>query len=67
MEQKKVARFVAGVTNEDIGDDNICAKLFLVDLAGSECAKLTGVDSKLLVEGSTVETWSWGFNLLQYG
>ena len=67
MEQKKVARFVAGVTNEDIGDDNICAKLLLVDLAGSGCAKQTGADSKLLVEGSTVETWSWGFNLLQYG
>ena len=67
MEQKKVALFIAGVTNEDIGDDNICAKLLLVDLAGSECAKRTGADSKFLVEGSTVETWSWGFNLLQYG
>ncbi|XP_030937007.1 kinesin-like protein KIN-4C [Quercus lobata] len=50
MEQKKVARFIAGVTNEDIGDDNICAKLLLLDLAGSECAKRTGADSKFLVE-----------------
>lgn len=36
MEQKKVAHFVARVTNEDVGDDNLCAKLLLVDLAGSE-------------------------------
>ena len=61
MEQKNFAH------NEDIGDDIICAKLLLVDLAGSGCAKQTGADSKLLVEGSTVETWSWGFNLLQNG
>nr|POE49803.1 kinesin-like protein kin-4c [Quercus suber] len=44
MEQKKVAHFVAGVTNEDIGDDILCAKLHLVDLAGSERAKRTGAD-----------------------
>ena len=67
MEQKKVERFVARVTNEDIGDDNICAKLLLVDLAGSECAKRTSANGKLLEEGSMVQTWSWGFNLLQYG
>ena len=66
MEQKKVARFEARVTNEDIGDDK-CAKLLLVDLAGSERVKRTGADGKCLEEGSTVETWSWGFNLLQYG
>ena len=66
MEQKKVAHFEARVTHEDIGDDK-CAKLLLVDLAGSERVKRTGADGKRLEEGSTVETWSWGFNLLQYG
>ncbi|XP_050251397.1 kinesin-like protein KIN-4C isoform X2 [Quercus robur] len=55
MEQKKVAPFVAGVTNEDIGDDNICAKLLLRDLAGSECAKRTVADSKFLVEGKHIK------------
>ena len=67
MEQKKVAHFVAGVTNEDIGDDILCAKLHLVDLAGSERAKRTGADGMRFKEGSTVKTWSWGFNLLQNG
>ena len=66
MEQKKVAHFEARVTNEDIGDDK-CAKLLLMDLAGSERVKRMGADGKRLEEGSTVETWSWGFNLLQYG
>ena len=65
--QKKVAHFVAGVTNEDIGDDIICAKLLLVDLAGSEGAKWMGADVMCFKEGSTVKTWSWGFNLLQNG
>ena len=45
MEQKKVARFIAGVTNEDIGDDIICAKLLLVDLVGSEGAKRMGANA----------------------
>lgn len=67
MEQKKVAHFVAGVTNEDISDDILCAKLHLVDLAGSERAKRTGADGMRFKEGSRVETGSWGFNLLQYG
>ncbi|XP_030933548.1 kinesin-like protein KIN-4C [Quercus lobata] len=51
MEQKKVAHFVAGVTNEDIGDDILCAKLHLVDLAGSERAKRTGADGMRFKEG----------------
>ena len=66
MEQKKVAHFVAGVTNEDIGDDILCAKLHLVDLAGSERAKRTGADGMRFKEGRMLETWSRGFNLLQY-
>ena len=45
MQQKNFAHFIARVTNEDIGDDIICAKLLLVDLAGSEGAKRMGADA----------------------
>lgn len=51
MEQKKVAQCLAGVTNDDIGDDILCAKLHLVDLAGSERAKRTGADGMRFKEG----------------
>uniref|UniRef100_A0A2N9FKI7 Kinesin motor domain-containing protein n=1 Tax=Fagus sylvatica TaxID=28930 RepID=A0A2N9FKI7_FAGSY len=51
MEQKKVAQCLAGVTNDEIGDDILCAKLHLVDLAGSERAKRTGADGMRFKEG----------------
>ncbi|GLT79917.1 hypothetical protein SLA2020_513850 [Shorea laevis] len=51
MEQKKIASCQVGVTNDDIGDDILCAKLHLVDLAGSERAKRTGADGLRLKEG----------------
>jgi hypothetical protein len=71
MEQKKVAQCLAGVTNDDIGDDILCAKLHLVDLAGSGRAKRTGADGMRFKEGTNVYhigdfPWSIGFNLLQY-
>jgi len=48
-------------TNDDIGDDILCAKLHLVDLAGSERAKRTGADGMRFKEGIfnvyTVETF----------
>lgn len=47
MEQKRLA----GSTNDDSGDDILCAKLHLVDLAGSERAKKTGADGMRLREG----------------
>uniref|UniRef100_F6H136 Kinesin motor domain-containing protein n=1 Tax=Vitis vinifera TaxID=29760 RepID=F6H136_VITVI len=49
MEQKKIAR--VGVSNDDVGDDILCAKLHLVDLAGSERAKRTGADGMRFKEG----------------
>lgn len=49
MELKKVAH--AGVSNEDAGDDILCAKFHLVDLAGSERAKRTGADGMRFKEG----------------
>lgn len=51
IEQKKISNCQAGVRNEDIGDDILCAKLHLVDLAGSERAKRTGADGLRLKEG----------------
>ncbi|KAL9450088.1 hypothetical protein AB3S75_011923 [Citrus x aurantiifolia] len=51
MEQKKIARCQNGVTNDDVGDDILCAKLHLVDLAGSERAKRTGADGLRFKEG----------------
>nr|POF09135.1 wat1-related protein [Quercus suber] len=51
MEQKKVAHFVAKVTNEDVSDDNLCAKLLLVDLVGSESANRTDADGQRFEEG----------------
>ncbi|KAI3789356.1 hypothetical protein L2E82_02149 [Cichorium intybus] len=47
MEQKRLA----GSTNDDTGDDILCAKLHLVDLAGSKRAKKTGADGMRLREG----------------
>lgn len=52
MEQKKIARCQNGVTNDDVGDDILCAKLHLVDLAGSERAKRTGADGLRFKEGT---------------
>lgn len=49
MEQKKISR--VGETNDDAGDDILCAKLHLVDLAGSERAKRTGADGMRFKEG----------------
>ncbi|KAL6179342.1 hypothetical protein ACLB2K_050858 [Fragaria x ananassa] len=51
MEQKKSAHCQNGATNDEIGDDILCAKLHLVDLAGSERAKRTGADGMRLKEG----------------
>lgn len=51
MEQKKPSHCLPGVTNDDIGDDILCAKLHLVDLAGSERAKRTGADGMRFKEG----------------
>lgn len=51
MEQKKPSHCPPGVTNDDIGDDILCAKLHLVDLAGSERAKRTGADGMRFKEG----------------
>ncbi|GLU16082.1 hypothetical protein SLE2022_325320 [Rubroshorea leprosula] len=51
MEQKRIASCQAGVTNDDIGEDILCAKLHLVDLAGSERAKRTGAAGLRLKEG----------------
>ena len=52
MEQKKSAHCQNGATNDEIGDDILCAKLHLVDLAGSERAKRTGADGMRLKEGN---------------
>lgn len=54
MEQKKIAR--VGVSNDDVGDDILCAKLHLVDLAGSERAKRTGADGMRFKEGINFKT-----------
>lgn len=48
MEQKKMAHFPS---DDDFGDDILCAKLHLVDLAGSERAKRTGADGMRFKEG----------------
>lgn len=40
-------------SDDDFGDDILCAKLHLVDLAGSERAKRTGADGMRFKEGST--------------
>ncbi|KAK7824858.1 kinesin-like protein kin-4c [Quercus suber] len=53
-EQKKVAHFVAKVTNEDVSDDNLCAKLLLVDLVGSESANRTDADGQRFEEGKHI-------------
>ena len=49
MDQKKIC--LNGTTNDDIGDEILCAKLHLVDLAGSERAKRTGADGMRFKEG----------------
>ncbi|XP_010277504.1 PREDICTED: kinesin-like protein KIN-4C isoform X2 [Nelumbo nucifera] len=52
MEQKKNSRCVNTLgTDDDAGDDILCAKLHLVDLAGSERAKRTGADGLRFKEG----------------
>lgn len=38
-------------SDEDMGEEYICAKLHLVDLAGSERAKRTGSDGLRFKEG----------------
>ncbi|XP_030542638.1 kinesin-like protein KIN-4C [Rhodamnia argentea] len=48
MEQKKMAHFPS---DDEFGDDILCAKLHLVDLAGSERAKRTGADGMRFKEG----------------
>ncbi|XP_052190955.1 kinesin-like protein KIN-4C isoform X2 [Diospyros lotus] len=51
MEQKKIASYPTGATQNDCSDDILCAKLHLVDLAGSERAKRTGADGMRFQEG----------------
>ncbi|KAF5955373.1 hypothetical protein HYC85_008229 [Camellia sinensis] len=51
MEQKKNTSCPTGATQDDGGDDILCAKLHLVDLAGSERAKRTGADGMRFREG----------------
>lgn len=51
IEQKKISNGSNGASNDDIGDEILCAKLHLVDLAGSERAKRTGADGMRFKEG----------------
>ncbi|XVF59373.1 hypothetical protein PTKIN_Ptkin07bG0270600 [Pterospermum kingtungense] len=54
VEQMRKIQSVSAVndtSDEDMGDEHLCAKLHLVDLAGSERAKRTGSDGLRLKEG----------------